>query len=130
MKIVVDTSVIISVLVDEIEKSKIIEKTIGCELVAPFSVNWEIGNAISSLIKRKKINLSQIDKFLDLYNHIPILFLGIDLKFCMGICWKFNIYAYDAYVIAVAYQNNLPIFSLDKRIIEISKFLKLNVIEV
>lgn len=129
-KIVTDTSIIISIITDEIEKPKIIEKTIGCELIAPLSNNYEVGNALSSLLKRKMINLSDAEKALSIYDKIPIKFKRINFKNSLYLCTRFNIYAYDAYIIDCAMGNNLPVFSLDKKIIDISKELNLSIIEV
>ena len=127
MKLVVDTSIIISVLVAELEKPKIIEKTIGCELVAPRSVHYEIGNAFSSLFKRNLIDLEKSQKAISLYEKIEIDFLEIDLFNSIELCDKFNIYAY---VISCALQNQFPLFSLDKKLIEVSKKLGLTILEV
>lgn len=55
MEIVVDTSVIIAVIVDEPEKARLIESTKGASLIAPGSLYWEIGNAFSAMLKRKRI---------------------------------------------------------------------------
>jgi hypothetical protein len=53
-------------------------------LVAPGSVHWEIGNALSAMFKREAIHLDQALKLLEAYSAIPVL----------------NIFAYDGYVIA------------------------------
>ena len=130
MKLVVDTSIIISVLIDEVEKPKIIEKTLGCEIAAPYSVHYEIGNAFSSLLKRKLIEKEKIHKALNSYKMIKIGWLDIDLSSCLDLCSRFNIYAYDAYILSCALQNNFPLFSLDKKIIEIAKKIGLITFEV
>ena len=50
MNIAVDTSVIIAVLTNEKSKEKLIQLTKGADLVAPASMHWEMGNAISSML--------------------------------------------------------------------------------
>ncbi|MFQ5455563.1 MAG: hypothetical protein ACE5EA_05065 [Nitrospirota bacterium] len=36
-----------------------IELTNGADLIVPYSVHWEIGNAFSAMLKRKRITLKQ-----------------------------------------------------------------------
>lgn len=54
MDIVIDTSVIIAVIANEPEKGDLVELTKGANLIAPLSVHWEIGNAFSAMLKRRK----------------------------------------------------------------------------
>ena len=54
MSLVVDTSVIISVLLNEKSKSKLIKITKGENLIAPSALYWEIGNAFSAMFKGKR----------------------------------------------------------------------------
>ena len=49
MKIVVDTSTIIAVIVGEPQKDRLIELTQNATIVAPASVSWEIGNVFRLL---------------------------------------------------------------------------------
>ena len=49
MEIVIDTSALISVIVGESERKRIIELTIGNTLIGPGSIPWEIGNAFSAI---------------------------------------------------------------------------------
>lgn len=51
MDIVVDTSVIVAVIVNEPHRNTLVGLTKGADLVAPASVHWEIGTLILSLDK-------------------------------------------------------------------------------
>ncbi len=64
MKIVVDTSVIVAVIANEPEKTALIEMTRGSELVAPHSVHWEIGNAFSAMLRRKRLTSGEATRAL------------------------------------------------------------------
>ena len=77
MNIVVDTSVIVAVLVNEPERSKIVSLTIGMDLLAPGSVHWEIGNALSAMIKRRTIHAHQVETVLRAYKQIPIRLIDV-----------------------------------------------------
>jgi len=43
---------------------------------------------------------------------------------------RFNIYAYDAYFIECSKNFNIPLISLDKKLIDVAKKLNLKIIEV
>jgi uncharacterized protein with PIN domain len=45
MDIVIDTSVLIAVILNEPEKAELVKLTAGHTLVGPESIRWEIGNA-------------------------------------------------------------------------------------
>ncbi|MCD4817214.1 MAG: type II toxin-antitoxin system VapC family toxin [Candidatus Cloacimonetes bacterium] len=59
MDIVIDTSVLISVIVGEPERSRIVEFTIGNTLIGPESIPWEIGNAFSAMFKQNRLTLKE-----------------------------------------------------------------------
>jgi len=56
-KIIIDTSVIIAVIANEVSKKKLIEITEDTELVAPISLHFEIGNALSAMLKKEELIL-------------------------------------------------------------------------
>jgi hypothetical protein len=130
MKIVIDTSIILAVITNEPHKTALIEATQYQQLLAPSSVHWEIGNAFSAMFKRNRITLNQAVSCLEIYRSISLKYLEIDLNLAMKIAFKHNIYAYDAYLIACAQQENCPILSLDKGLIKAAITEKIAVIEV
>jgi len=67
MSIVVETSVIISVITNEKSKSNLIKITQGEDLIAPSSLHWEVGNAVSSMFKRDIITFSLAEKAIKYY---------------------------------------------------------------
>jgi len=80
MRLVIDTSAIIAVLANEPIKKKLVKLTRGSELVAPVSVHWEIGNAFSAMLKRKKIDIVKVIKALQMYGAIPIDLVDVELE--------------------------------------------------
>lgn len=66
MSLVVDTSVIISVITNEITKSNLIKITKGEDLIAPESLHWEVGNAFSAMFKREIISIELVKKLLNI----------------------------------------------------------------
>lgn len=77
MDVLVDASVIVAVIANEPEKDTLIELTKGARLVAPHSIHWEIGNAFSAMLKRKRITLEQARKAIAAYKKIPIKLVDI-----------------------------------------------------
>ena len=130
MKIIVDTSIIISVLVNETHKNSIIDKTKHAEIIAPSSLHWEIGNAFSAMFKRNRITIDQAREALAFYYRIPIKFIDIDLEAAIQIAHRLNIYAYDAYFIVCAQNQNAPLLTLDKNLSEVSRNIGIKIIEV
>lgn len=130
MRIVVDTSAIIAVIADEAEREKLIVLTKGSTIVAPPSVKWEIGNAFSAMMKRARINLDQAVEAIDIYQEISIEIIDVNLKDAIQLAGKYNIYAYDAYILQCAIENNIPLISLDKSLIDIAKREGIQIIEV
>jgi predicted nucleic acid-binding protein len=130
MKIVVDTSAVIAVIAGEPEKARLIELTKDAVVVAPPSIRWEIGNAFSAMLKRSRVNLDQAVEAMDVFLTIPIELADINLKDAMRLAGKYNIYAYDAYILQCAIEYTLPLISLDKKLVAIARQEGVQIIEV
>jgi predicted nucleic acid-binding protein len=130
MKIVVDTFSILGVLLNQGPKDWLVKTTTGATLIAPASLHWDIGNALSSLLKRKKITELQSETVLNSYSKIPIQFVDADLKTSLALANKHSLYAYDAYMLVCAKSFKLPLLTLDKALLEIAKKEHIHVLEV
>jgi len=111
--LVADTSTVIAVIANKPEKPLLIAKTRGYNLIAPRSLYWEIGNAFSAMIKRGRITLEQAKAAIEIYEQIPINLVDVDLKQALEIVDKHKVYAYDAYMIACALNQNCSLLTLD-----------------
>jgi predicted nucleic acid-binding protein len=130
MSLVVDTSVIISVLINEKSKSKLIKITKGENLIAPSALHWEIGNAFSAMFKKKKISLKLAKKALEYYSMIPLRLIDVDIYKSIEISHHYNIYAYDAYFLECTRSYGATLVTLDNSLLNIAKQIGLNVVEV
>ena len=130
MEIVIDTSALLAVVAMEPERAELIRLTKGATLVAPSSVHWEIGNALSAMFKRRTIELDDALRALNGYAVVPIRLVDPSLREAVQLCQELNIYAYDAYVIACAINQRAPILSLDNVLKERARSIKLDVLEV
>ena len=118
MNVVIDTSAIIAVITNEKHRKALIEASKGADLIAPSSLHWEIGNAFSAMFKRGRIDLKKANRALAAYSEIPIQFYEVDLTRALSLCSKFNLYAYDAYVIECALKFKSPLLTLDSGLVE------------
>jgi len=113
MNVTVDTSVLLAVCTNEPSKARLIELTKECHLVAPASVHWEVGNALSAMLKRERITLDQALTCIEYYQRIPIRLVDVDLASALTFANRFRMYAYDAYLLTCSIQYNTPLITLD-----------------
>jgi predicted nucleic acid-binding protein len=130
VNLVIDTSAIIAVLANEPEKPRLVELTTGVSLLAPQSVHWEIGNAFSAMLKRARVTLDQVRAAVAIYHRIPIRLLDVDLTEALAIAAEFDLYAYDAYLIACARKQRCSLLALDRGLVHAAKQAGVPVLEV
>lgn len=130
MEIVVDTSAILAVIGEQPERPELIRLTRGATLVAPLSVPWEVGNALSAMLKRKAIGVEQALTLLESYAAIPIRLVDLALSQAVELAARLNVYAYDAYILACALNRRAPILTLDSGMRARARDMKLNVLEL
>ena len=130
MDIVVDTCVLIAVIVNEPLKGTLVRLTTGADLVAPHSVHWEIGNALSAMLKRGRITVAQAVQAVHAYERIPIRFVDVELAEALRIADAQGIYAYDAYLIRCAAKYGAPLLSLDRGLVAAARDAGTSVLEV
>jgi predicted nucleic acid-binding protein len=130
MEVIIDASVLIAVITNEDEKEKIIHLTSEAELIAPLSVHWEIGNAFSSLLKRKRLTLEEVLEAIDIYLQVPVRFVEVELTESLELASELGLYAYDAYLLRCAAKYRLPLLTLDGRLAEAARIKKIQVLEV
>ena len=95
----------------------IVRLTQDANLLAPVSVHWEIENALAAMIKRKRLTVLEARKAIKSYEKIPIRFMEVGLEESVAIASKYNLYAYDAYVIACAQSERCKLISLDSTLL-------------
>ena len=130
MDIVIDTSAIIAVIVDEPERGKIIELSRGNTLIGTGSIPWEIGNAFSAMFKRNRLSLEEAKRGLEIFMRIPLRYIEPDFANAISISQKNNMYAYDAYFLDCAMRQKAPLMTLDTKLKSVSNDLKIPTLEV
>ena len=130
MELVIDTSAIVAVLTAEPTRDRIIARTQGAELLAPGSVHWETGNALSALVKRRRLKLADVQTALAAYARIPIRLVDIELDVALELADRLGLYAYDAYLMACARRHSAPLLTLDPRLGRVASEAGVKVLEV
>jgi predicted nucleic acid-binding protein len=130
MALVVDTSVILAVVLNESTKARLIQLTTGADLIAPLSLHWEIGNALSAMLKRKRITAAEAQQAVLEYQKIPIRFLDVALDATIQIVAQHLIYAYDAYFLVCAHTQSCPLITLDGGLQTAARAAHITIVEV
>ena len=130
MVLVVDTSVILAVVLNEPRKAALIQLTSGADLLAPASLHWEIGNALSAMFRRKRLTREEALQALSEYRKIPLRFIEVALDDAVTLAAQLAIYAYDAYFIACARTQSVPLITLDNGLRVAAQVAGLTVVEV
>ncbi|UCF99751.1 MAG: type II toxin-antitoxin system VapC family toxin [Spirochaetaceae bacterium] len=130
MEVVIDTSALIAVLVDEPERKTIVEYTTGKSLIGPGSIQWEIGNVFSAMFKQDRLTIKEARKGLRIFHTIPLRYTVSDFNNCLAISKQTNLYAYDAYFLDCAMKHKAPLLTLDSKLKAAAKSLNLKTVEV
>lgn len=129
MKIIMDASAIITIVIDEPEKSLIANLTKDAELLSPEMVPFEIGNALTRLKRRHILNDEKVIEAYTVYTHIPLRLVEVNIEHALKIACQYNIYAYDAYYLEAAFRLKLPLLTLDRPMKDIARKMRLDILE-
>ena len=92
MKIVAATNTFIAVALNEPEKDMIIRLTEGYDLIAPEVLPFEIGNALTAMMKRNALEADEVILAWDMVQHIQVDLRRIDIRAALNIATQYNIY--------------------------------------
>ncbi len=129
MKITADTNTFIAVALNEPEKSRIIRLTEGHDIIAPDVLPFEIGNALTAMMKKKALKKNEVASAWEAVQHIPVDLRNTDIKSALKIAIKFNIYAYDAYFLECAENLRSPLLTLDIGLKRVARELGITILE-
>jgi predicted nucleic acid-binding protein len=128
--IVIDTSAILAVLLDELEKQAVVEATMGSVVCAPASLRWEVGNAATAGVKRRRLTTERARQLATDFEQVTIRELAIDILRAVDLGLELGIYAYDAYILEAARSSGFPLLALDGPIRRNAKKLNLTLVEL
>lgn len=130
VEVVVDTSAVLAVLLDEPERTALIARTQGAALLVPGSVPWEVGNGLIAGFRRRRLSARQVRDAWIAFEQIPLRLLQIAVPKALSLAEQFGLYAYDGYILEAARAQRVPLLAMDKRLRTAAAELGLEVWEV
>jgi predicted nucleic acid-binding protein len=128
MEVVADASAFLAVVLNEVDREWVIEKTFGYGIVSPEVLPYEIANALIAVRRKGRLADEETLKAFEMSQKIPVRLLPVRINDAMRIATKFKIYAYDAFYIQCCVEAKLPLISLDKRMCDVAENLGIKVV--
>ena len=80
MEIISDTNIFLAVILEEPEKENIIQLTALSNVVSPEILPYEIGNALTAMVKRKQLTHEEAVSVFEASKSIRVRLLAVDIK--------------------------------------------------
>lgn len=129
MDIVADTNTFLAVALREPEKASIIRLTVGCNLIAPSVLPYEIGNALTAMLKKGVLLPAEVALAWDAVQQIPVDLRPVDFKAALAIAVSASLYAYDAYFLECARRLQCPLLTLDRNMQRVALEMGISILE-
>lgn len=129
MDIMADTNIFLAVALNEPERDRIITLTTEASALAPEILPYEIGNALSAMVKRRQLTQSEALEAEKSVGQIPVRLVSVDIRSSLQLALEQDIYAYDAYFLQCAQELSCPLLTLDRRMKQVAKELGIRVLE-
>ena len=129
MDIVADASAFLAVVLNEAARDSIIRSTTGRGIVAPEILPYEVGNALVVVRKKGRLTDREVLQAFDSAQQIAVTLLPVTIPSAVKLAMQFGVYAYDAYYLQCCIENRLPLLSLDVRMREVAKRLRIQIVE-
>jgi predicted nucleic acid-binding protein len=124
-----DTNAFLAVALDEPEKSWLLQATKGVELAAPAVLPYEVGNALSALVKRKRLGADEAAEAWQVIQSIPVELVEVDIPASLLLAAEQGIYAYDAYFLQCAMLLKCPLLTLDRAMASVARAMRIKLVE-
>ena len=129
MNIVADTNIFLAVILREAERSRIVRLTANATVLSPEFLPYEIGNALSAMVKRRKLTESQALEAEKAVGQIPVRLVSTNIGDSLRLAVEQNLYAYDAYFLSCAQAFSYPLLTLDRAMQRVATRLGIEVLE-
>ncbi len=129
MNVVADTNIFLAVALEEEDRDHIVQITAGCDIYAPEILPYEIGNALSAMVKRRQIAPEDVLPAFSIIQEIPVSLSKIDLPGALGIAIEQSIYAYDAYFLQCCLALQCPLLTLDSKLKAVAGEMRIRLLE-
>ena len=115
-----DANIFLAVVLDEPEKDNIIQLQSETNSISPEILPYEVGNALSAMVKRKQLTHYEALSAFEAVSSIPVRLVAADIRHALKLALKYNIYAYDAYFLQCAIHWACPLITLDTRMKQVA----------
>ena len=129
MEIVADTNTFLAVALDEPERARIVGLTVGHNLVAPEVLPFEIGNALTAMMRKGTLAPHEVASAWEAVQVIPVDLQTIDMRSALEVAVHYRIYAYDAYFLECALSLRSPLLTLDRGLWRVARELGIELLE-
>ena len=126
----IDTSALLAVLLDEPEKQAVVNASMGRILCAPASVRWEVGNAATAGVKRRRLTAVRARQLVKDFGKVTLRDLTVDIDRAVDLALELGLYAYDGYILEAARSSGYPLLTLDRTIGSHAQKMGLLVVEI
>lgn len=128
--LVIDTSALLAVLLDEPEKQAVVNASMGRILCAPASVRWEVGNAATAGVKRRRLTAVRARQLVRDFEQVTLRDLAVDVARAVDLALELGLYAYDGYILEAVRSSGYPLLTLDGPIRRNAQKIGLAVVEL
>lgn len=128
--VVTDTSAILAVLLDEPEKEAVVAATMGSMLCAPASIRWEVGNAATAGVKKRRLTPERARQLVKDFEKVTLQELNVDIQGAVDLAIELGLYAYDAYILEAARSSGYPLLALDGAVKRSARKMGLALVEL
>ena len=129
MKFVIDASVVVAVVLGEPEREWAIESTRKGMALAPRSLPFEIGNALTGLVKRRCLSPEGMYAAWTAASAFRVTLRDIDIGAALRVAAANSLYGYDAYMLQCATETKATLMTLDRRMAAVARSMGLVVLE-
>ncbi len=118
---IVDASFILSILLPDESQNQyediIMEFKNGtCDFQSSHLLNYEVGNALRSSVKRNRITQTQAEQLFFLFHELSIEMVPCDYAAILKTALKDNLSFYDASYVYLSHLLHTPLLTLDKQL--------------
>lgn len=130
MDIVADTNIFLAVALNEPDRDRVIRLTADASALAPEILPYEIGNALSAMVKRRQLSQAEALEAEKFVGRIPVRLVPADIHSSLKLALEHDIYAYDAYFLQCAQELSSPLLTLDRRMKQVATKLGIRTLEI
>lgn len=129
-KTFIDTGIVISVVLGESARSRILNETRGTNIISASTLPYEVGKALSRNLLRGKITASSAREAYQYYDNMPIRLVDVDVASGLDYALSTGDYAYEGYMLEAALRHQARFLSLDRALQEEARDYGLDVVSI